>query len=236
MNRILLERSNKESIDIVKDTNMLIKDELNYKYVFNVYNSNLNLLILKENSNDVSYEFNIYGGNVSVNNISYSSLNLSIVINLNREYSNITIHNSLISTNNQICDVKINHNSKLTNSYVYNNGVTKMEGSIIFNVSSYAKKGSCKSIINQDSKIINLNKTSNNVINPILLIDEYDTESRHSAFIGNFKDDTLFYLMSRGLSKIDASKLLIDGLLIGTLDIDSMEKEKVRKLFIVDRG
>ncbi len=236
MNRILLERSNKESIDIVKDTNMLIKDELNYKYVFNVYNSNLNLLILKENSNDVSYEFNIYGGNVSVNNISYSSLNLSIVVNLNKEYSNITIHNSLISTNNQICDVKINHNSKLTNSYVYNNGVTKMEGSIIFNVSSYAKKGSYKSIINQDSKIINLNKTSNNVINPILLIDEYDTESRHSAFIGNFKDDTLFYLMSRGLSKIDASKLLIDGLLIGTLDIDSREKEKIRKLFIVDRG
>ena len=122
----------------------------------------------------------------------------------------------------------VNHNYANTISDIYNNGVTKDDGSIIFNVVSKVPKKSIKSVVNQDSKIITLNDISESKINPILLIDEYDSEAKHSAFIGNFKTSELFYLQSRGLSKKEASNLLIRGMLIGTLDLCFDEKEKLK--------
>lgn len=228
VNRILLDNSNKETINIKEDTDLLIKGVTRKKIIFNIYNSNLNILVISSNSQKKTYELNIYGGCVSFNNISYDSAGSDICVNLNKEKSGITIHNSLVAKSKEICDIRINHNFPLTNSDIYNNGITLNDASIKFNVTSYAPKGSIKSKINQDSKIITLNKENNNCINPILLIDEYDTEARHAAFIGNFKESELFYLMSRGLNRNEASKLLIDGLLIGTLDIDFEEKEMIK--------
>lgn len=228
MNRILLDNSNKGTIDIKKDASILIKDKFKEKYVFNIYNANVNILIISDKSKKITYELNIYKGNVSFNNISYDSNGSSIYVKLNKKESNITIHNSSVTKNKEKYDIRIDHNFSFTNSNVYNNGITLDDASITFNVTSYAPKGSFKSKINQDSKIITLNKENNNCINPILLIDEYDTEARHAAFIGNFKESELFYLMSRGLNREDASKLLTDGLLIGTLDIDFEEKEMLK--------
>ena len=62
-----------------------------------------------------------------------------------------------------------------------------------------------------------------------MLIEEYESSARHAAFIGNFNKEELFYLMSRGLSKKEASDLLIRGLLIGTLDVCFNEKEILNK-------
>ena len=58
-----------------------------------------------------------------------------------------------------------------------------------------------------------------------LLIDSFDVEARHAAFIGNFKEEELFYLKSRGLNRRDCEDLLINGLIIGTLDICFDEKD-----------
>ena len=228
VNRILLDNSNKENINIKEDTNLLIKDLASERIILNIYDSNLNIFVIDCKSKKRTYELNIYGGSVSFNNISYDSYGVDIYVNLNKKDSNITIHNSLIAKSKEIYNIKVNHNFSSTNSAIHNNGITLNDASITFNVTSYAPKGSVKSKINQDSKIITLNKENNNCINPILLIDEYDAEARHAAFIGNFKESELFYLMSRGLNRDEASKLLIDGLLIGTLDIDFDEKEMIK--------
>ena len=129
-------------------------------------------------------------------------------------------------------DIKINHNSKKTTSDVYNNGVSKENGSICFNVESFVPKNSNLSVVNQDSKIIALNSDNENKINPVLLIDEFDSEARHAAFIGDFNPDKLFYLMSRGLTKKKARDLLLNGLLIGELDLCFEEKERLKEKII----
>jgi len=238
VNRILVGRSNNEIgiikkdkiiIDIEKDTRLLIENEDFKEYVINVNNANLNVLSIMENKDSVCYEININGGSITLNNVSYNSKDISMLINLNKEESSVLVYNSVIAKDKLKCNIKVNHNMKNTTSDIYNNGITKKDGSICFDVSSYAPKNSKHCKINQDSKIISLNNENENKINPILLIDEFETEARHAAFIGNFKEDELFYLMSRGLRKKEAKNLLINGLLIGTLDICFNEKENLKK-------
>lgn len=238
MNRILigsgknkLEKAKGDElvVNVDKDTNILINSNNFKKCVIDVVDSNLNALIIRENDINQSYEINIRGGIVVLNLVSYSSLGLDVKINLNKENSKVFVYNSVIANKKEIYNIRVNHNALKTDSNIYNNGITKDLGTIVFNVTSYVPKKSILSSVNQDSKIITLNEVNDNEINPVLLIDEYDSEARHAAFIGNFNKTQLFYLMSRGLNKKEASNLLINGLLIGTLDVCFNEKENLKK-------
>lgn len=238
MNRILigsgknkLEKAKGDElvVNVDKDTNILINSNNFKKCIIDVDDSNLNALIIRENDINQSYEINIRGGIVVLNLVSYSSLGLDVKINLNKENSKVFVYNSVIANKKEIYNIRVNHNALKTDSNIYNNGITKDLGTIVFNVTSYVPKKSISSSVNQDSKIITLNEVNDNEINPVLLIDEYDSEARHAAFIGNFNKTQLFYLMSRGLSKKEASNLLINGLLIGTLDVCFNEKENLKK-------
>lgn len=238
MNRILIGSVNdnigiikkdKIIVNVTNDVNVLIQNDSFNEYVFNVFNANLNVLVISEKKDDVSYDININKGTVSFNNASYGHGNVFLNVELNNEDSNVLIHNSVVAKKKLKYYIKVKHNKNLTNSFVYNNGVTKDEGSIEFNVSSYVPKKSRGCRVNQDSKIITLNDGNESTINPILLIEEYECEAKHAAFIGSFNKDELFYLMSRGLTLIESKVLLINGLLIGTLDVCFNEKENLGK-------
>ncbi|MFA5693040.1 MAG: SufD family Fe-S cluster assembly protein, partial [Acholeplasmataceae bacterium] len=60
----------------------------------------------------------------------------------------------------------------------------------------------------------------------------YDIKAGHAATVGKMEEEELYYLMSRGLSKKDAEKLIINGLLepvISQID-DELIKENVLNL------
>ncbi|MCI8460489.1 MAG: SufD family Fe-S cluster assembly protein, partial [Bacilli bacterium] len=84
-------------------------------------------------------------------------------------------------------------------------------------------KKSSKCICNQENQIINMDNGKSTIL-PILLIDNYDVDSNHSAYIGKFRDEEIFYLMSRGISRSMANRLLLRGFLINS---DSIELEKI---------
>ena len=63
---------------------------------------------------------------------------------------------------------------------------------LLFEVNSTIKKGNNKSKLNQESKIIVMSK-NNSVIKPNLFIDEYDVDAVHSATIGKFNKNEIFY-------------------------------------------
>jgi Fe-S cluster assembly protein SufD len=68
---------------------------------------------------------------------------------------------------------------------------------------------------------------------PILLINEYDCLANHGAAIGKMSDETLFYLMSRGLTRNEAFLLVLKGIVKPFLDEipqDSL-KEETNKRF-----
>ena len=68
---------------------------------------------------------------------------------------------------------------------------------------------------------------------PNLFIDEYDVIAAHAASIGSISKDDLFYLMSRGLTLEEASKLIVLGFVQPLLDkIDNKElREEIKQNF-----
>ena len=147
-----------------------------------------------------------------------------IEINLNKENINLYYYYSTINYNDNVFNIRVNHNKSKTNSYVYNHGINVYENKLHFRVDGYVDKKSYDCSCNQDNQIINI-RDGNSKIWPNLLIDNYDVDANHAAYIGKFREDYLFYLMSRGINKKSAYKLLIRSLLLFS---DSIDMNKIK--------
>ena len=101
-------------------------------------------------------------------------------------------------------------------------GVNVKDNKLDFDITGYVPNKSDKSECNQKNQILNISDGKSTIL-PKLLIDNYDVSSSHSAYIGKFRDEVLFYLMSRGISKEKATHLLIEGLLISGGDLEQEE-------------
>lgn len=161
--------------------------------------------------NTVIYHFNI--------NKSYD-----VEINLNEENISLNYYYNNINYDDNTYKIIINHNKSNTKSFVYNHGVNVKDKKLHYWVDGFIPKKSVNCDCNQDNQIININN-GNSKIWPNLLVDNYDVNANHSAYIGRFKDSLIFYLMSRGINRHDAYKLLLEGFL---LNIDSVDREKIK--------
>ena len=138
-------------------------------------------------------------------------IHLAYLIARRGEYSQISFEKAKEAA---MLEGKIS-NSK-TISDITTHGVN-ISGNLYFNVTTYIPKGMVSSVTNQNNRIINL--TNNEcTIRPNLLIDEYDVIANHSALIGSFKDEEIFYMQRLGIDKNTANKLLIEGFLKSKLN------------------
>lgn len=137
---------------------------------------------------------------------------VKINVFLNAENSSVTYYFNNINYNDHKIEINIKHNNKNTSSNIYNHGVNVLNNKLKYIVNGIIPKESNLSVCNQENQIINI-KNGKSIICPNLLIDCFDTISNHSAYIGKFSQDKIFYLESRGLSKKDAYHLLILGFL-----------------------
>ncbi len=167
-------------------------------------------------------------------------------ININEISINDTLENLVVDliNNNSMMDAKIlsvlsngkskfiqrvNHNKNETISDISNFGVAIKNSDIMFDTTGFIKHRMNKSNCRQLSKGIVMDNSSSITSKPILLIDEYDCFASHGAAIGKMSDESLFYLMSRGLSKDDAFLLILNGIIkpfIDNID-DDVLKEKL---------
>ncbi len=135
-------------------------------------------------------------------------------IHLLAEAANATVELlSIASTTSCEFKQRIEHRHKNTNSNISNFGVALHGGSISFDTTGQIAKGMSKSKCVQLSKGILMDDHSCVTSKPILLIDEYDVVANHGASIGKMSDESLFYLMSRGLTKQEAFLLILEGIL-----------------------
>ena len=139
-------------------------------------------------------------------------VNENIVVNLNGENSSIIYNFSDIIVGLESYDILINHNNKNVYSK-FNNKVVAFDGAgANFNINSSVDKGNSNVIMDQKTKIINLGK-NRSVVRPILSVGEYDVKATHGSVIGKFRDDDIFYCMSRGISYENTMNLLVKGFL-----------------------
>lgn len=213
--------------NIVLESDLLILKDNESKEINVKKNVNTKIVLINEDdaNNDLIFNLN-EDSNVKINIFDASkNINRNITINLNGKNSNVELNVSSISLDENTYEVNIFHNEKNTHSETFLHGLTMDDNKITFKNNGTIKKGSIKSILNQDNKIITFDK-NNSKIEPNLFIDEYDISASHGAYIGKFKEDDIFYLKTRGLNEKECNSLLIKGFLIGNFD----EKEQLEKI------
>ena len=133
---------------------------------------------------------------------------------------------SNICKNNEIYTININHKGIGTVSNINNKSIAMDGSKLDFVINSIVEKEYEKSVLNQNTRIVTFGLCDTK-ISPNMFIDCDDIEARHGSVVGTFKDDMVFYLMSRGISYNDAIKLLIKGYLFSNVDADNSLKEKI---------
>ncbi len=218
----------KISINVLKDCDL----EMNYNIdnckldiVINIMAGvNFNLYEYKSgNKGKIQYTFNLYKGSyLCINKFStVNNIKEMIIANLKESGATVDYNFKNISFSKGAYDMIVNHDACNTISNIKNNAVNLEDGKINFQVSGYVDNGIKGCVINQTNRIINL--TNNKCeIRPNLYINEYDTIANHSALIGGFSQDELFYLQSRGINEVDANRLLIHGFLVSDLSNKKM--------------
>ncbi len=100
----------------------------------------------------------------------------------------------------------------------------------IFNGIGKIEHGATKSNAEQESRVLMLSEKARGDANPILLIDEDDVIAGHAASVGRVDPIQLYYLMSRGISQVEAERLVIHGFfapVVNALPIEGVKKQLV---------
>lgn len=92
-------------------------------------------------------------------------------------------------------------------------GVCEDASHMEFLGASDIKNGAAKTNTRQEAKIVNLSGKAKCIASPALLISEEDVFASHGASMGSVPDNDIFYLMSRGIDRITANKLITIGYL-----------------------
>ena len=94
---------------------------------------------------------------------------------------------------------------------ILQHGVILEKGTLTFNGIGHIIKGAKGADAQQESRVLMLSDQARSDANPILLIDENDVTAGHAASIGQVDPEDMYYLMSRGLDKATAERLVVRG-------------------------
>lgn len=196
--------------------------------------SNTNVNIFEKYNNGILKVQNTYNlsdnSNINIQKFyDVNSIRQFDIINLNNDESKVDYVLKTISSGSEKYNLVVNHNSPNTISNVINNAVNINNGEVFFDVNGVIPKGMTNCTLNQNNRIVTFNEKKCQ-INPNLLVDENDVCANHSAFVGKFNDDDLFYLQSRGINYNDALKLLTKGFLTSNLTLNDNLKEEIESI------
>ncbi|WP_440923963.1 SufB/SufD family protein [Candidatus Pelagibacter sp.] len=175
----------------------------NLKYFFNN---------IEQNNNSVSETFILSAGSDYFKN--------EINCNLNGEYSSAFINGIFSLKENQQHEIRttINHLVENTKSYqliksvLGKNSKSAYQGRIFVNSKAQKTDGY------QLSKAILLDETSEFNAKPELEIYADDVKCSHGSASGSLDENSIFYLMSRGLNYQQSKELLINGFLMDVVE------------------
>ena len=94
---------------------------------------------------------------------------------------------------------------------ILQHGVILEKATLTFNGIGHIIKGAKGADAQQESRVLMLSDQARSDANPILLIDENDVTAGHAASIGQVDPEDMYYLMSRGLDKATAERLVVRG-------------------------
>ena len=189
----------------------------NIKYSFNN---------IDQEKNSISETFILSSGSNFVKN--------EINCNLKGKYSSAFVNGILSLNNDKHHEIRsiINHLTENTKSYQLIKSVLENSSKAAYQGKIFVNSKAQKTDGYQLSKAILLNKDSEFNAKPELEIYADDVKCSHGSASGSLNEDSIFYLMSRGLSYQQSRELLINGFLLDVVEkiTDSEIKNLIKNL------
>lgn len=110
-------------------------------------------------------------------------------------------------------DTRVTNYGNNSVGHILQHGVILERGTLTFNGIGHIIKGAKGADAQQESRVLMLSDKARSDANPILLIDENEVTAGHAASIGQVDPEDMYYLMSRGIDKETAERLVIRGFL-----------------------
>ena len=237
-NILLEENSSLKIIDFLDDKSK--NNFLNTYYKYEIKKNSIlkNYKIDRKFNSNIKYFYNnINQETNSLSEIFILSLGSDFIkneinCNLNGKYAS-TFVNGIISLQNlQHHEIKsnINHLAANTKSYQLIKSVLDNESKAVFQGKIFVDSKAQKTNGYQLSKAILLNNNTEFNAKPELEIYADDVKCSHGSASGNLNENSIFYLMSRGLNYQEAKNLLINGFLLDVIEkITDSEIKKIIK-------
>ena len=226
----------------------LVVNDSKYKFINNVYES----IILENNAvykniciqnNKSEGYFHKFSKNKLSSKSKYSSFifpsgskfnKLDLEFNLEGEDSECILQSAsfLNKSDHQEIKTKMNHVAPNCKSYQKVKNVLSSDGKGVYQGKIYVKDIAQKTNAYQLSKALLLSYNSEFNSKPELEIYADDVKCSHGATSGSVDEDSIYYLMTRGLSRKESVKLLIDGFLN---EVVNMIKSNSIKKFVMSK-
>jgi Fe-S cluster assembly protein SufD len=227
-------------IDLFNDTSE--KNFLNIFYNFDLKENAVlkNYKVDKFENKNIKYSFN----NIEQDKDSISETFIlsagsnffknEINCNLNGKYSSAFVNGIFSLNNNKHHEIRtiINHLTENTKSYQLIKSVLEDSSKAVYQGKIFVNSEAQKTDGYQLSKAILLNKDSEFNAKPELEIYADDVKCSHGSASGSLNEDSIFYLMSRGLNYQQSRELLINGFLLDVVEkiTDSEIKNLIKNL------
>ena len=194
---------NLEKDAILKNYKLDKEENNNIKYIYN----NINL-----DTNSVAENFILSLGSKFIKN--------EINCNLNGKYSSAFVNGIFNLNNNKNHEIRtsINHLNENTKSYQLIKSVLGENTKSAYQGKIFVKSNAQKTDGYQLSKAILLSDNAEFNAKPELEIYADDVKCSHGSASGSLNQDSIFYIMSRGLNYTEAKELLINGFLLDVVE------------------
>ena len=207
-------------------------------------NSNLEIILSVTSPKGINIVNSLYAqlekdSNLTIHNISTgAALSRSRMdIDLLGNGSEFSLDGVYFGEETQIHDnrVFVNHLGKNTSSNMITKGVLGDQSSSIFTGTIHIAEGAEKTESHQENRNILLSEeaTAQSVPNLEILCD--DVICSHGSSVGPIEENIYHYVMSRGIKKVDADKLLIKGFFNEVINDSKWAKVHDKVSEIIDR-
>ena len=236
----LQEDSSLRLIDLFNDTSE--KNFLNIFYNFDLKENAIlkNYKVDKLENKNIKYSFNNIEQNkntISETFILSSGSNFfksEVNCNLKGEHSSAFVNGIFSLDKNKHHEIRtiVNHLTENTKSYQLIKSVLEDSSKAAYQGKIFVNSDAQKTDGYQLSKAILLNKDSEFNAKPELEIYADDVKCSHGSASGSLNEESIFYLMSRGLNYNQARELLINGFLLDVVEkiTDSEIKNLIKNM------
>ena len=221
----------------------LSDDNSEKNFINNLFNFNLgknsilkNYKIDKKSNTNIKYDYSSI--TQKENSISetfiFSSgsdyIKNEVSCNLEGQYSSAFINGIHLLSKNKHHEIRTNtnHSYENTKSYQLIKSVIDDSSKSVYQGKIYVDSKAQKTDGYQLSKALLLNEQAEFNAKPELEIYADDVKCSHGSASGSLDEDSIFYLMSRGLDQKTAKELLINGFLLDV--VEKITDEEIKKL------